>query len=370
MSVLDVEVKSYIAKSKNRNIFSHVYVHEPQDIDLLETRGKLYTTVDITGPDDFIALDYINPFLDDLEDKYFNNDVSGIISVLDNALLSSFHNLSDKIAKNELNGQVNFNIGCFVLWGDIGYMLRIGNSYISLVRDLKIMNLSEHLLSPSGSITSVASGYVKDRDVFVMGTEASSVYLENNIKKVVSLDEKELRDLDMSIDNGDISFIVLSVFSTDKDVDDPLLKEEELKDTNEDFTDAQNDSEIDLGNIENEKKDIDSDVNTLFGNALKQKLFNVSSLIKDNGSKVAMNTYYNSKQKIKDTDFKSHFKSIGRVFSALFQLLFDTISFLKDRRQRQHKIRISRDIKTLNDEKFTLISILVVLFLIIFIFFF
>ena len=368
MSQLDIEVKSYIAKNKDKNVFSHVYVHEPQDSDLLETRGKLYTAIDITGPENFDGIEYINEFLDDLEDKYFNNDVSGIIDILDNSLVFSYHNLSDKIAKNDFNGKVDFNIGCFVLWGDIGYMLRIGNSSISLFRDAKTMNLSEHLLSPSGSITSVASGYVKEGDTFILGTSESRVYLENHIKDVVSLSQKELSNIDISSNNGDISFIVLNVLSMDRDIDDPILEEELKKDN-----DFSKDSNVDLGNIDNEDNitnEKKSNVNDLFDSTLKQRVFGVSSYIRDNSKKVAMNTYYNGRDKIQNTDVKTHFKSVGIVFASLFQLIFDTLSFLKDRKQRQHKIRISRDIDTLNKNKGTLIAIFLVLFIAIFIFFF
>ena len=371
MSQLDIGVKNYIAKNKDKNIFSHVYVHEPQDLELLKIRGKLYTAVDITGPEDFISLDYINPFLDDLEDQYFNNDVSGIINVLDNALVYSFHNLSDKIAKNTLNGKINFNIACFVLWGDIGYMLRIGNSYISLVRDLKVMNLSDHLLPPTGSITSIASGYVKNGDIFVLGTEKSPIYLEKNIKDITSLTQDELNKIDIPLNNGDISFIILDVFQTDKDVDDPVLKEEEIKDeVSDDFSADKVNIDLGVVNDEGEKKESDIGVDNVFSNALKQRFSDVSSYIRDNSKKVAMNTYYGSKQTLKDTDFRSHFKSVGTVARTLFQLLFDTMAYLKDRKQRQHKIRISRDVHILNEEKGTLFAILIVLALIIFIFFF
>ncbi len=374
MAKLDVDIKSYIAENIDKNVFSHVYMHLPQDESLIETRGKLFSAVDIKGPEGFDGQAFIDPFLDDLEDEYFTETVSGILNILDKSINNAYTNMSKKIIDENIESNVDFNIICLVVWGDIVYMARIGTSYIYLLRENKILNLSDHLLSVSQNVVSTASGYAKDGDIFVLATSGSNLYLtEDKINQIVGLEDSDLAELSIGINKGDISFFILDIKDTGDEIDDKILEESYTKDQKEDeILNEQNlDSEhpqtgdahdtegnLDLGRFSSDK--IKSTIN---GFDLKRKSTNISSFLKSNTASTSSKVGTRLKEEFKKIEWKVIAKSIITVIITFFQFLLDSVLYLKDRTKRQYKVRMTRDIDILKNEKFTVLGIIVVIIL-------
>ncbi|MHB8443054.1 MAG: hypothetical protein ACYDAS_01600 [Patescibacteria group bacterium] len=376
MAKLDVDIKSYIAENIDKNVFSHVYMHLPQDESLIETRGKLFSAIDIKGPEGFDGQAFIDPFLDDLEDEYFTDTVSSILNILDKSINTAYTNMSKKIIDENIESNVDFNIICLVIWGDIVYMARIGTSLIYLLRENKILNLSNHLLSVSQNVVSTASGYAKDGDIFVLATSGSNLYLtEDKINQIVTLEDSDLSELNIGVNNGDISFFVIDINDTGDEINDKILEESYTPDMNENEvrndqnieneslqTSNNSDANLDLGRFSSDKIK-----NTINGFDLRRKSSNVSSFLKSNSVKTSSKVGTRVKEEFKKIEWKKIAKSIITVIITFSQLLIDSALYLKDRTKRQYKVRIARDIDILKNEKWTVICIIVV---IIFAFFF
>jgi hypothetical protein len=376
MAKLDVDIKSYIAENIDKNVFSHVYMHLPQDESLIETRGKLFSAIDIKGPEGFDGQAFIDPFLDDLEDEYFTDTVSGILNILDKSINNAYTNMSKKIIDENIESNVDFNIICLVIWGDIVYMARIGTSLIYLLRENKILNLSNHLLSVSQNVVSTASGYAKEGDIFVLATSGSNLYLtEDKINQIVTLEDSDLSELNIGINNGDISFFVIDIKDTGDEINDKILEESYTPDIRE--NEVRNDQNIEDkssqtsnnsdANLDLERFSSDKIKSTINGFDLRRKSSNVSSFLKSNSVKTSSKVGTRLKEEFKKIEWKKIVKSIITVIITFFQLLIDSALYLKDRTKRQYKVRIARDMDILKNEKWTVICIIVV---IIFAFFF
>jgi hypothetical protein len=376
MAKLDVDIKSYIAENIDKNVFSHVYMHLPQDESLIETRGKLFSAIDIKGPEGFDGQAFIDPFLDDLEDEYFTDTVSGILNILDKSINNAYTNMSKKIIDENIESNVDFNIICLVIWGDIVYMARIGTSLIYLLRENKILNLSNHLLSMSQNVVSTASGYAKEGDIFVLATSGSNLYLtEDKINQIVTLEDSDLSELNIGINNGDISFFVIDIKDTGDEINDKILEESYTPDIRE--NEVRNDQNIEDkssqtsnnsdANLDLERFSSDKIKSTINGFDLRRKSSNVSSFLKSNSVKTSSKVGTRLKEEFKKIEWKKIVKSIITVIITFFQLLIDSALYLKDRTKRQYKVRIARDMDILKNEKWTVICIIVV---IIFAFFF
>jgi hypothetical protein len=294
--------------------------------------------------------DITNAFLDDLEREYFGDEVSSIVNILDKSMSLAYENLSKKVVELNLSSSIDFNAGCFVLWGDIAYMARIGNSSIYLDREGKLMNLSEHLLSVGNSVVFTASGYVKEGDIFVLTTSNFSTYIsESKTKDIISMSQEDMSELDL--DDKNISFLILSIKNTGVEIKDEFLEEDKLynenvskkisiddKEESEDIPkdlskdepseDPQKDNgqrelddEVENPNdIGEEKEDfIKSSLNDL---DLKNKTKNISSYIINTTKETSSNIYKNINENMRKIDWNGIFKSITVVIVSIFQLIF------------------------------------------------
>jgi hypothetical protein len=227
-----------------------------------------------------------------------------------------------------MESNVDFNITCLVIWGDIVYMGRIGSGRIYLLREGKILNLSDHLLSMGQSIVSTASGYAKPDDVFVLTTPAPDVFFQDNkVNHIIELDQEALDNPNPDLDNHNISLFILKVIDTGEEIHDSVLEKEEplnIEDTKKEG------SFLNLGNIYNDK--IKGKVE---GFDMKNKAENISSLIKSKSQKTSSTIIPKIKEAFLKIDWKAIFKSITTVIVTFFELIFDTIMHFKDRTNRQ-----------------------------------
>ncbi len=387
---LDVDVVNYIPKNKDNN-FLHVYMHEPQEESLLETRGKLFSAIDFTSKDKVDIKDIINEFLDDLETEYFSDEVSSIVNILDKSITNAYENLSKKIIELNLSSNIDFNVGCFVLWGDIAYMARIGNSNICLFRESKLMNLSDHLLAVGNSVVSTASGYAKDGDVFVLSTSNINTYLsDNEIKDICLKNQDEINKMDL--DSKNVSFLTLKIKSIEQKINDDILEEaliEDKKDENKDIEDeedkeVESEKDDDYENLDNPHdlhtgdskedpvvKEGDTRVkNSLNDFDLQGNTKKAYSYIISTTKDLSLNMYKNVNENIKKVDWAGILKSTMTVLVSFVQLIFNSIMYLKDKTQKQYKLKVNRDILTLKKEKNTVFGIIIFIVLVILIYHF
>ncbi len=360
---LDVKIKTYIPKNNEKDSFSHVYMHDPQEENLLETRGKLFSAIDVRTKNRDVDIEsLVNEFLDNIELEYFSNDVSSIINILDKSVNIAYSKLSQKIIDMELSGNIDFNVGCFVIWGDIAYMARIGETKIYLFRDGKFMNLSDHLLAVGKSIVSTASGYAKNKDIFFMSTSLIKNYLdEKKIKDICNSSQEEISQMELG--NKNISFIVMQIETTEEDI-----KDEELEKDEEVVVELNESSD----NIENEEHIENIQKRSLNDFDLKNKAKKMTSYIINSTKNTSSNIYKNINTNVKKVDWNSLMKSILTVILTFFEWIFYSLVYLKDRSQKQYKLKINRDIEILRKEKKTVIGIIIflILFILIYNFFF
>ena len=395
---LDVDIVNYIPKNKDNN-FLHVYMHVPQEESLLETRGKLFSAIDFTSKDKVDIKDIINEFLDDLENEYFSDEVSSIVNILDKSITNAYEKLSKKIIELNLSSSIDFNVGCFVLWGDIAYMARIGNSNICLFRESKLMNLSEHLLAVGNSVVSTASGYAKEGDVFVLSTSNINIHFsDKEIEDICLKTQDEINKMDLESKN--VSFLTLKIKTTGEEVHDNILEEAVMEENNnedqdinlnqndldneekfdvdvektydinsteeDEYSDIQEDR--DVGSI-NKKEEI-SNKNSLNDFDLKGNTKKAYSYIISTTKDVSLNIYKNVNENMKKVNWSGILKSIINVIVCIFQLIFNSIMYLKDKTQKQYKLKINRDILTLKKEKNTVFGIIIFIVLVILIYHF
>jgi hypothetical protein len=387
---LDVSISNYIPKNNSKKNFSHVYMHVPESEELLEVRGKLFSAINVTSKEDIELVDIINEFLDDLEAEYFSDEVSSIVNILDKSITDAYERLSKKIVELNLTSNVDFNVGCFVLWGDIAYMARIGNSSICLYRESKLMNLSEHLLAVGTSIVSTASGYAKDGDVFLLSTSNISRELsDNQIKEICEKNQEDINKLDLGDKN--ISFLSMKIEATGNEVVDEVLKEDTLEETinnSESITNNNDEEVLDEKNIKQETPHMAEDVleedvvnnhveekgtfikNSLNDFDLKGNTKKAYSYIIDTTKDASLNIYKNVNENMKKVDWAGILKSTITVIVSFIQLIFNSIMYLKDRTQKQYKLKINRDLVTLKKEKNTVFGIVIFIILIVIVYYF
>jgi hypothetical protein len=358
MGRLDIHPKSYIDKNIDKNVFSHVYLHLHKDESLIEFRGKLFSAVDVSGPQGFDANKYLDSFLDDLESTYFTNTVSSVLNVLDSSLNFAYNNLQKSIIDANVEGDIDFNVTCFVVWGDVGYMARIGTSLILLFRDGKLMNLSDHLLTSGNNIVATASGFLKANDNFILATPHCSLYIdESRWRSILNLDQKQLGKLEVGSKRGEVSFIILDVFDTNKEVEDTVLKSESFN--KEENSGHINDNLIHNNIISDKVKEFD------FGSKFSDFSKKVASGV-HKGSSNVMYAFWNYLKKV---DWKAILKSIFVVLYSFISLVYNTIMYIANRKKsREYKNNIAKDFNVFRKEKYTVLGIIVFILIIIFFF--
>uniref|UniRef100_A0A7C4TPD0 Uncharacterized protein n=1 Tax=candidate division WWE3 bacterium TaxID=2053526 RepID=A0A7C4TPD0_UNCKA len=166
---------------------------EPEESDLIEKRGVIYSVFDLTVPSDIDPLLVTKIVNDVLFDSYYSSDSISPIQALEKALV----NVKDKVvqlAETQLKEETSasFNILAAVLWGNVLYMVQFGKGGSFLVR--------ENAVKPVNSATegsfSVASGIVKDEDVIILATQSflDSHTIQDLVSGAVSFSMHDLPD--------------------------------------------------------------------------------------------------------------------------------------------------------------------------------
>ncbi|MBI2414762.1 hypothetical protein HYV31_02895 [candidate division WWE3 bacterium] len=202
---------------------------EPDEEDLLEKRGVIYSIFDLTTYTEIDPLLVSKIVHDVLFDSYYASETTSPIQSLERAIV----NVRDKVTKlSEATGNVEFtptfNMLAAALWGNVLYMVQFGKGGSYLVRD--------NTLKPVNSATegsfSVASGVVKDDDVVILGTKTffEKYTAQDLISESVSFSMHNLPDTAAAFL---LKFDVVSEFTEEETIDFNLGENSDKKDPKE-----------------------------------------------------------------------------------------------------------------------------------------
>jgi hypothetical protein len=148
--------------------FSKCLVIEPETNELLLKKGSIYTVFEISGNTHFEVNLITNVVHDVLHDSYYQSDNISPIQSLEKAITE----VRDKVIQlaNEsiiIDKQVvDFKILAGVLWGNVMYVVQLGEAKSYLMRTGEIRPIN----TMSEGSFSAASGVVKDDDVIIFCT--------------------------------------------------------------------------------------------------------------------------------------------------------------------------------------------------------
>jgi hypothetical protein len=149
--------------------FSNAFVIHPDDENLKERKGTMYSVFDISGTEDFDVALVTKVVHDVLHDFYFQSDNVSPIQSLEKAIVE----VRDRVTKltNETirnrEASVDFNMLGGVLWGNVMYVVQYGQTGSFLMREGSVKPVK----SNSEGHFSAASGVVKHDDVIIFCTQ-------------------------------------------------------------------------------------------------------------------------------------------------------------------------------------------------------
>lgn len=144
---------------------SNALIITPEDDNILLKKGILYCVFDLESKNDFDSLLITKLFTDILNHSYFESESTSPIQALENSVVD----LRDKIQKlpqSESDKNIKFNIILAALWGNVLYIVKLGDGHNYLMRagSLKTINAATE-----GNF-SVSSGVIKDGDVIIFSS--------------------------------------------------------------------------------------------------------------------------------------------------------------------------------------------------------
>ncbi len=147
--------------------FSVPLIIEPPD-DISSKRGLLYSTIEVSGPNQIDPNLVIKVVSDTLENEYFNTEEGTPLSSLEKALIGVRDKVLGLLQDPKVMSLQNaeFHAVVSILWGNILYVVQYGNGCSYLIRDGKVKPINT---SSEGNF-SVASGTVADSDIVVLGS--------------------------------------------------------------------------------------------------------------------------------------------------------------------------------------------------------
>ncbi len=173
------------------------------------------------------------------------------------------------------------------------------------------------------------------------------------------MEENNNEDQDINLNQNDLDNEEKFNVDVEKTYDINNTEEDEYSDIQEDR---------DVGSI-NKKEEI-SNKNSLNDFDLKGNTKKAYSYIISTTKDVSLNIYKNVNENMKKVNWSGILKSIINVIVCIFQLIFNSIMYLKDKTQKQYKLKINRDILTLKKEKNTVFGIIIFIVLVILIYHF
>jgi hypothetical protein len=172
--------------------FSYVLVIQPEEKELLQKKGTLYTAFNFGGlveVDPLLVTKIVN---DTLYAAYYQENTTSPIQALERAI-SEVRNKVTQIGaggKKSSSDSVAFEIVTAILWGNVLYIVQYGAGGSFLIREGNL----EAINTASEGHFSIASGVIKDNDVVILATNPflEKYSPENLISNMVSISSHEL----------------------------------------------------------------------------------------------------------------------------------------------------------------------------------
>src|SRR5579871_5693609 len=145
MDNIDIKIKKYIGPNKSLNNFSACFMHVSQKEEVKQIRGDLFTSISLKIGQEHDVNEIVNEILDKLEEQYFNLNTGSVLNALELALNISNDTFLKLIEEKDFD-IATFDLSAIVIWGDVIYMGRIGKAGIYLLRQHKVINITESLI--------------------------------------------------------------------------------------------------------------------------------------------------------------------------------------------------------------------------------
>ncbi|HLD51524.1 hypothetical protein A3K34_04400 [candidate division WWE3 bacterium RIFOXYC1_FULL_40_10] len=164
------------ALNPGSNVFSKCISIEPETKDKRLKKGLVYGVFSFSSPytiDSAVVEKIVN---DVIEDSYYQSDNISPTQSMEKALLELREKLVKSVsAKQQLNkGSVKFDIATAVLWGNVLYVVVMGDADTFLMREGKIRPIN----TMSEGNFSAASGVIKNDEVIVLATKQFSDFID------------------------------------------------------------------------------------------------------------------------------------------------------------------------------------------------
>lgn len=230
--MFDYLIKKYVDKSKVPYSFSSVFAQVPNDPEILQQRGRLYSFIEIRGPESLDSKEAANYFLDCLENLYFSTLPVNIPTILERSIKNSLFKLNEYFSNKGIDEEIVFNFSSVVIKDDLIYISKVQDSNILLVRENKLINLGDAIIDPTNSkLIENGSGIVKSGDSILL-TSKNLSNLITDWPLIVRYTEDEIKN---SIVPGHIgeesSMIIITLLEKKIDINnntDKNLKEAKI----------------------------------------------------------------------------------------------------------------------------------------------
>jgi len=148
------------------NAFSNTLVITPDNEEILESKGVLYTVFDALGEEETDPLLITKIVNDVLHDSYYQSENTSPIQSLEKAVVDVYGKVTSLFGGSA--SSEDFNILIAALWGNVLYLVQYGKGGSFLVREGEV----KPIVSASEGNFSAASGVIKDDDVIILATES------------------------------------------------------------------------------------------------------------------------------------------------------------------------------------------------------
>jgi len=170
-------------------VWSIPYEFDPDDINVLNSRGRLYMVLDFEGSSNIDLHLASKILIDETKEKYYGDSDGTPLQALEKALISGKDKLKEIAKTNDSSVKsLNFNVACAVVWGKVLYVAQLGESAVLLVRNGEVLDIGH---KTSGEVLT-SSGILESDDVFILSTKKFNDSFNNSLllEKLGSLEEE------------------------------------------------------------------------------------------------------------------------------------------------------------------------------------
>ncbi|PIR43029.1 hypothetical protein COV24_04875 [candidate division WWE3 bacterium CG10_big_fil_rev_8_21_14_0_10_32_10] len=158
-------------------VWSIPFEYDPEDSNLISTRGLLYIVVDLEASPSVDLHLASKIIIDEIKEKYYGDLDGTPLQALETAVISGKNKLQEiALSNKESVSSLNFNIVSCVVWGRVLYVAQVGETSCLIIRGGEVVDISN---KTSGEVMT-SSGLLESEDVVLIGTKAFEQNFNNN----------------------------------------------------------------------------------------------------------------------------------------------------------------------------------------------